>query len=150
MPFLPIGKMGIKIGFSDCSEVGFKVFGQPLPVAVLNWNQLGVRLAVPFMGAAKIDSSADHSYARTKAQDISAVLRLIAADYRNATGHEFGEVVAGLAEHPQLRGRKARVALGHGHAARTDVSGDIDFALGHCVGDAVCGMPVYDDLRSAV
>ena len=40
--------------------------------------------------------------------------------------------------------------LGHGHAARADVSADKDLALGHGVGGTVAGVAVYDDLGAGV
>ena len=67
---------------------------------------------------------------RPIAEHVFGVLGLQAADHGDAAGHEFGEVVAHRAQHPEFGRIEAGVALGHGHAARADIAGDVDASPG--------------------
>ena len=40
--------------------------------------------------------------------------------------------------------------LGHGHAPRTEVAGNINFALGHGVGTSVADIAVHDNLSAGI
>ncbi len=150
---LPLGAVRQILGqrlATDALQKDFDVVLQPLPVVVTDGHQLGVPLAVAAMGSTEKNLATHHSDEGAVAQHVVGILGIDAADHGNAPGHELPEIIPHRSQHPELGRRKARVALGHGHTAGTDITGHPHDALGHGIGGAVAGVAVNDDLGPGI
>ena len=102
------------------------------------------------MRSAEEHFATDHSNKGSITQYILRILGLMPANHRDSTGHKFPEVIAGRTQHPELGRCKARIVFGHGHAAGTDVAGDGNSALCHCIGAAIARITVNDNLGAGI
>ncbi len=150
LPGIGIGQFRKQFCPADPGKKQFQVPCEPLPVGRFDGQYSGVRLAESPVRAPEKHLAAHHADQGPVSQDIAGVLGIDATDDGNAAGHEFSEIISDRSQNPELRGRKPRVLLGHGHAARSDIAADKDLALGHGVAGAVSRMAVDHDLGAGI
>ena len=150
LPGRAIGQFFGQILTANALQENLQVVLQPNPVVVTDGAQLGIGLAEAAVRPAKKHFAADHAHKGPVAQHVVRRLGIDTANHGRATGHEFAEIIAHRPQHPELGRRKTGIALGHGHAARADAAGDLDFALGHGIGRSVAGIAMDDDLGPGI